>query len=117
MWRDSRLEEALLIDMRLMRCIPCLFAAACVWWAGPHAAPLHAQVLRGELVDRVTQQPLTRGFLVLIDANDNELVRGRVDGAGASALGLAGLYEPPAHPGVMHMAERRPLSSGTPRSA
>ena len=72
--------------MRPMRCILCLFAAACVWWAGPHAAPLHAQVVRGELVDRVTQQPLTRGFLVLIDANDNELVRGRVDRAGAFRL-------------------------------
>ncbi len=44
---------------------------------------LDAQVVRGDLVDRVTQQPVNRGFVVLIDTIGNELVRGRIDRAGA----------------------------------
>jgi len=50
------------------------------------ATPLHAQVVRGELVDRVTQQPVTSGFVVLIDSLQNELARGRVGRAGSFRL-------------------------------
>jgi len=51
---------------------------------------LDAQVVRGDLVDRVTQQPVTRGFVVLIDTVGNELVRGRIDRTGAFRMVVPG---------------------------
>jgi hypothetical protein len=42
-----------------------------------------AQVVRGELIDRFSQQPVARGFIVLIDTVGNELARGRIDRDGA----------------------------------
>lgn len=51
---------------------------------------LDAQVVRGELVDRVTQQPVTNGFVVLIDTIGNELARGRIDRAGAFRMVVPG---------------------------
>ncbi len=58
------------------------------------AAPLTAQVVRGELVDMITQQPVTRGFVVLIDSIGNELARGRLDRSGSFRLAApgAGVY-------------------------
>jgi hypothetical protein len=48
--------------------------------------PLFAQVVNGELVDRITQQPVTSGFVVLIDSIGNELARGRIDRTGSFRL-------------------------------
>ena len=48
--------------------------------------PLYAQLVRGELVDLITQQPVTSGFVVLIDSAGNELARSRLDRSGSFRL-------------------------------
>jgi hypothetical protein len=50
------------------------------------ARPLAAQLVRGELVDRISQRPVTSGFVVLIDTAGNELARSRLDHSGSFRL-------------------------------
>ena len=47
------------------------------------AAPLHAQVVRGRLVDQTTGDPLDRGTLALLDG-DSVLASSPTDSAGSS---------------------------------